>query len=218
LERPLAIAVVGAALSAEDARSLAWEVIAEYTAVLARLNAGESVKEVKQTTGRLFDLATTIAGSSFPGGGALVALLQNVAGDIEKARLAAEFKKAVLTGAPMVRAIISQVLLEDIQDHYRLRATLASEDYAAVQFEPNLDAEGKKIKQARILDESKAFAGTLDAYEALLRRTNASLEAMERATNRPIDFTTEANRLLDIASDLKRQWAAYEDARREGRH
>src|SRR5688572_11971750 len=41
-------------LSAEDTRALAWEAIAEYTAVLARLNAGESVAEVKKTTGRLF--------------------------------------------------------------------------------------------------------------------------------------------------------------------
>ena len=205
------------ALSSEDTRALAWEVIAEYTATLARLNAGESVTEVKQTAGRLFDLATRISGSAFPGGGEIVALLQSLVGAIEQARLAAEFKKAVLAGAPILHKIIDQVLLLDIKDHYTLRATISAEDHAAVEVEANLSAEDRRLQQARIEDEFKAFAATLDAYEVLLRQTDASLREMERAVSKPVDFSSEANRLLDITTVLKRQWAAYQNARSEGR-
>jgi len=211
-------ASAGNILSSEDVRALAWEAIAEYTAVLARLNAGESVSDVKQTTGRLFALASNIAGSAVPGGGALVTLLQELAGHIEQARLAAEFKKAVRAGAPIVRRIINEVLLPDINSHYGLRATLTGEDYAAVLVEDDLDADGKKLKQARILDEFNAFKGSLDAYEALLVKTGKSLEAMESAVDRPIDFAVEANALLDLTTNLKQHWTAYENARREGRN
>lgn len=216
LERPMPPAGQ-ALLSAEDTRELAWGAIAEYTTVLARLNAGESVGEVKQTTGRLFDLATRLAGGAFPGGGAAAELLKEFAGRIEEARLAKEFKTAVQAGAPVLKKIISDVLLEDIRDHYRLRAVLASEDYAAVELDEALDDEGKALKRIRIQDETKAFAGTLDAYEALLRKTYATLTAMEHSMNQPIDFAEEANRLLDIATSLKQQFEAYQNARRESR-
>lgn len=216
LERPIPPAGQ-ALLSAEDTRELAWEAIAEYTTVLAKLNAGESVGEVKQTAGRLFDLAVRLAGGAFPGGGAAAELLKEFAGKIEEARLAKEFKTAVQAGAPILKRIISDVLLADIQDHYRLRASLASEDFAAIELDESLDDEGKALKRIRIQDETKAFTATLDAYEALLRKTYATLTAMEQSMNRPIDFAEEANRLLDIAMSLKQQFEAYQNARREAR-
>ncbi len=217
VERVRAISGGVGSLSAEDTRSLAWDAIGEYTAVLARLNAGESVDDVKKTTGRLFDLGTKIAGSAVPGGDALVTLLKELAGHLEQARLAAEFKKSIRAGAPIIRKIINEVFLEDISDHYRLRATLVLEDLAAVDLETNLDADAKRIKKARISDEWKAFEGSLNAFEALLNKTSASLVALEQTVNQPIDFAIEANRLLDIASKLKQQWTAYENARREAR-
>jgi len=196
---------------------LAWEAIAEYTAVLARLNAGESVDEVKQTTGRLFGLATSIAGSVFPGADTLGPILQELAGRIEQARTAAEFKKAVHKGAPIVTRIIAEVLLKDVNSHYTLRASLANEDLAHIEIE-NLSKEDARTKKARIMDEAKAFSDALDAYAALLSKTKLSLEALEKALDQPIDFAAEANRLLELSFSLKQHWAAYENARKEARN
>ena len=141
-----------------------------------------------------------------------------MAGQIEQARTVAEFKKAVRKGAPIIAKIISEVLLEDVNSHYTLRATLANEDLAHVDLENNLDNDGKKVKKARIIDESKAFSEALDSYAALLSKTKLSLDAMERAVDQPIDFADTANRLLNLSSSLKQHWAAYENARREARN
>lgn len=204
-------------LTAAQVRLLAWEAIAEYTTILARLNAGESVETVKSSAGRLFELGTKIAGGAFPGAGSILEIVKKLAAQIEKARLAAEFTKAVKAGAPILRRVITDGFIADIANHYSLRATLAEEDRAAVELESDLSVEEKRLKQQRILDEIASLKGALDAYEILLVRMNASITDLENAVDKPIEFSVEANRILDIAFTFKQHWTAYENARREAR-
>ena len=204
-------------LTAAQVRLLAWEAIAEYTIVLARLNAGESVETVKNTAGRLFELGTSIAGGAFPGAGPALAIVKELGAQIERMRLAAEFAEAVKAGAPILRDVVTKVFIADISDHYGLRATLAEEDRAAVVLESTLTADEKRLKQQRILDENTSLKGALSAYEILLGRLNGSITNLENAVDKPIEFSVQANRILDIAFTLKQHWTAYENARREAR-
>jgi len=208
-----------APLTPEQVRLLAWETIGEYSAILAALNAGESVEEVKRSTGRLFGLAQTVAqtaGSAIPGAGPLLTLLQELAGHLERARLAEEFRAAVFGGVPTVRRML-MVFREDAVDHARLRAALANIDYGRVEFEDGLAAEQKREKRLRIQAENEAFRKTLDDFVVLLDEVDRSLAALQSAVDKPIDFVDQSNRILDIVASLKEHWGAYRNARSEGR-
>jgi hypothetical protein len=199
-----------------DARLLAWEAIGEYTNTLARLNAGESVDTVKKTSGRLFEIGLKISGCAIPGSDALVAILQELSGMLEKARLAAEFNKAIKAGTPVIIRIIDQILLPDIQDHYRLRAVLASDDNVGVVMDASLSPEDKRLKQKRIADQFAAFGAAMDSYESLLIKTKATISAMETPNRSPDALMSDANNLLDTMMALKKNWAAFQSARTEG--
>ena len=206
--------------SAEQVRLMAWQAIADYTAILAALNAGESVDAVKASTGRLVTLVGKVAAvssSAIPGIGALGTLFKEFAGELEKARLAAEFKKAIKSGAPKVRAML-KVFRDDTIDHYRLRAALANQDYARIGHEAQTAANGElKLKQSRIKDEIDEFRKSLAEYVRLLDQTDRSIVALTQAVDRPIDFADQTNRLLDISIVLKQHWGAYQNARRENK-
>jgi len=208
-----------AQLSAEKVRLLAWETIGEFTAILAALNAGESVDAVKSSAGRLFDLAGKIAtagGSSIPGGGPLLEIFQELAGQLEMARLAKEFERAVRGGTPIVRKML-MVLQADTNDHYVLRATLAAADYERTDLEEGLSERDIRQKKARIKAEIDEFRQSLANYVRLLDQTDNSLRALESALDKPIDFTLEANRILDVVLDLRAHWVAYQNARAEAK-
>lgn len=208
-----------AKLSAEKVRLLAWETVGEYTAILAALNAGESVETVKSSAGRLFDVVEKVAkaaGGSIPGGEALVTLFVELAELLEEARLTEEFKKAIRGGAPKVRAMLA-VFRQDTIDHARLRASLAAADYERVDLEPGLTANEKRAKKARIKAANDEFRQSLDNYVRLLDQTDHSLAALQTAVDQPIDFVAQSNRILDIAIDLKQHWVAYQNARAEAK-
>lgn len=203
--------------NAEQVRLMAWQAIADYTAILAVLNAGESVDAVKASTGRLVTLVGkvgSVAGSTIPGIGALGNLFKEFAGELEKARLAAEFKKAIKSGVPMVRAML-QVFRQDTTDHYRLRAALASEDYARI--DQTVTSDELKLKQSRIRDEINEFRKGLAEYVRLLDQTDRSIVALKQAADKPIDFADQTNRLLNISIVLRQHWGAYQNARRENK-
>jgi len=205
-------------MSAEKVRLLAWETIGDYTAILASLNAGESVESVKSSAGRLYNLAVNVAevsGSSIPGGDAIVNIFKELAAQLEKARLAEEFKKALKGGAPKVRGMLL-VFRADTSDHYLLRASLAAADYERVDRETGLLDTERRLKKARIKASNDEFRKSLDNYVRLIDQTYNTLVALETAEDRPIDFVGEANRMLDIALDLKQHWVAYQNARSEG--
>jgi len=205
-------------LSAEKIRLLAWETIGEYTSILVALNAGESVESVKSSVGRLYDLVdkiATAAGSGIPGGDALVLLFKALGEQLEKARLAEEFKKAIKGGAPKVRQML-KVFRDDAESHYMLRASLAASDYERVDLEDSLSDKEKKIKKARIKASIEAFQKSLQNYVLLINETLKNLKAMEDALDRPINYRSEANHMLDIAITLKQHWVAYQNARSEG--
>jgi hypothetical protein len=205
------------ALSAEDAREYAWEAIALYTETLARLNAGESVEDVRKVTGRLVTIATRIAGSAVPGISELGSLLQDVVAELERARLAAEFKKGVQKGAPIIQRMIREVFIPDANSHYTLRAALASEDHGALEVADGIDDEEKRLRQTRIVDETKSLAASIVAYRQLLMQTDRALEELRVAVEKPVDLAAQTDRLLDLALRAKRHWQAYENAKREGR-
>ena len=205
-------------MTAEKVRLLAWKTVGEYTAILAALNAGESVESVKHSVGQLYNVVGTVskaAAGSVPGGAALLSLFKELAAELEKARLAEEFTKAVRGGAPKVRAMLA-VFRQDTVDHALLRASLAAADYERVDLETGLSDREQRLKKARIKAANDEFRKSLDTYVRLLDQTDSSLVALETAVERPVDFVGEANRMLDIALDLRQHWDAYQNARSEG--
>ncbi len=205
--------------TAAQVRLMAWQVIADYTAILAALNAGKSIDTVKESTGNLINLvekAASAAGSAIPGASAIVPLFKELAGQLEQARLNGEFKKAINKGTPILRKILT-VFRKDAASHYQLRAALANEDYVRVEREAGKSkAEQKKMRlqQLRIKAEMDEFRNSLNAYYTLLDQTGQSIDALIKATNKPIDFKSEAVRILDTANTLKTHWVAYQNARR----
>jgi len=211
----------GTPANAEQVRLMAWQAIADYTAILAALNAGESVDAVKASTGRLVTLVDKVAsgaGSAIPGIGALGTLFKELASELEKARLSAEFKKAIKSGAPKVRDML-KVFREDTIDHYRLRAVLAEEDYTRIKgkAQTTADPDELKLKLSRIKDEMDEFRKGLAEYVRLLDQTDRSIVALTQAVDKPIDFAEQTSRLLGISIVLKQHWGAYQNARRDNR-
>jgi hypothetical protein len=153
-----------------------------------------------------------IGGKVLPGAGALTALAKDIAGQIEMARTAAEFRNAVLGGVPIVRRMLDNCL-KDAADHYRLRALLAEADFRRVDFEPGLDEPGKRLKQARIKAAMDEFRLSLDNYYRLIDQLNRTMTTLQAAVNKPADFSAQTSRILDVALDLKQHWIAYQDAR-----
>jgi hypothetical protein len=196
-------------------RLLLWQTINEYNVTLAALASGERVEEVQSSAGQLVDLVSKlgeIGGKVLPGAGALTALAKDIAGQIEMARTAAEFRNAVLGGVPIVRRMLDNCL-KDAADHYRLRALLAEADFRRVDIEPGLDEPGKRLKQARIKAAMDEFRLSLDNYYRLIDQLNRTMTTLQAAVNKPADFSAQTSRILDVALDLKQHWVAYQDAR-----
>lgn len=211
--------MLGRPTSPTTVRLLAWEAIAEYNTALARLAGGESADDVKSSATRLFDVAGKIAatagGAAIPGGEAILGAARELAGRIEQARLAAEFKKAIQGGAPVVRKMLG-VFRDDTRPHYTLRATLAAADYERVDLEPGLSPRDKETKRQRLKAEIDQLRASLDTFVRLLDQTDAGLAVLERAVDRPVDLSVQAGRLLDLSLELKQYWQAYQNARIEG--
>ncbi|MCC6469154.1 MAG: hypothetical protein IT563_12615 [Alphaproteobacteria bacterium] len=211
--------LAGRPTSPTTVRLLAWEAIAEYSTVLARLNAGESVDDVKSSTQRLADLAGKIASAAgvvVPGADVLVSVGKELAARLEQARLAAEFKKAIHGGAPTVRRMLG-VFRDDTKPHYVLRSTLALADYDRLDLDKALSDRDRETKRQRIKAEIDQLRASLDTFVRLLDQTDASLAALERAVDKPVDLSMQAGRILDLSLELKQYWQAYQDARTEGR-
>lgn len=208
-------------LTAEKVRILAWETIVEYASILAALNAGESIEKVRATTGRLLNIVdkfTSVASASVPGAKAFIDLFKELAGQLEKARLTAEFKKAIKGGASIVRKI-SRVLQNDTRDHFTLRWTLSEADYNRVDLIPSkvMSDADKRAKKLRQKEEHEDFIKSLDAYVILLSDIDKSLRALEVAVDKPIDLVSQTNQILDAAASLKLHWSAYRNARAEAK-
>jgi len=112
--------------------------------------------------------------------------------------------------------IPGKVFINDAESHYQLRASLAASDYERVDLEDSLSDKEKRIKKARIKASIEALDKSLKNYVLLIDHTLENLEAMEDALDRPINYRSEANRMLDIALTLKQHWIAYQNARSEG--
>ncbi|MDA0240284.1 MAG: hypothetical protein O3A84_09700 [Proteobacteria bacterium] len=201
--------------NASEVRLLAWSAIGAYTDVLGQLAAGKGVDEVKGTAGRLFDVGVKLSGATIPGGGAIASVIQSLVGELEKARQAAEFKEAIKAAAPTIQNVISKVFIPDTVSHYGLRTSLAAEDHAAMILKPDVPSGSRALRQKRIEDEMAALRASLNGYRQLLLQVNKSIGALKLAVDRPPDFVLEANRILDIAAEVKTHWMAYENARKE---
>lgn len=212
-------------LTAEQVRLMAWQVIADYTDILAALNAGKSIDAVKESTGNLINLVekvANVAGSAIPAGNAIVPLFKELAGQMEQARLTGEFKKAIKKGTPILAKILA-VFRNDAVSHYQLRAALANEDYERIAYEAGKTEVGRskagqkkvRLQQLRVKAEIDEFRNSLNAYYTLLDRTGQSIDALIKATDKPIDFNSEAVRILNTANTLKTHWVAYQNARSE---
>ena len=196
-------------------RLLLWQAIHDYNLALAALASGESAEEVQATAGQLAGVVSRLAeagGRVIPGAGALTALAQEIAGQLENARTAEEFRTAVQGGTPIVRKLLENCLT-DARTHYGVRARLAELDYRRVEFETNLDDTAKNLKRARIKATMDEFRLTIDNYFRLINQMDRSLVTLQTAVDRPRDFEAEATRIVDVVLDLKQHWAAYQDAR-----
>lgn len=113
-----------------DVRRQALEVVARYNAVLTQLAQGKSVDDVQTAAGQLVtglgQFVEAAAGSAVPGFEAVVSLAKTFAGQLEKARLQREFKKAVEDGAPVIDQILD-AFIDDTASHYEGNAELAQQ-------------------------------------------------------------------------------------------
>lgn len=113
---------------ATKARRAAWRVIERYNATLADLAEGKSDKEVRSAVGgfgnSIGKFIQAATGAAIPGFGAIIETAQTIAGKVEEARRAKEFKRAVRLGGPLVQKILD-ALYEDANDHYTIKWGLA---------------------------------------------------------------------------------------------
>jgi hypothetical protein len=148
-----------------EVRRLALQVVARYNAVLVQLAEGKSVGEVETTAGELVtalgQFVEAAAGSVVPGFPAIVSLAKTFAGQLEKARLAREFKEAVENGAPVVDKILDQFVL-DAADHYKLNAGIAQEQRVLIL--------GDAVVQVGNMKRLLAGVGPPDGFASVLDR------------------------------------------------
>ena len=113
-----------------EIRRQSLEVVARYNDVLVRLAEGKSVEEVQSSAESLVrglgKLAEIASGAPVPGLGAFVGLVRTLTEQVEKARLRAEFAKAVRDGAPVIDQMLD-LFMGDVADHYRLKAVVAEQ-------------------------------------------------------------------------------------------
>jgi hypothetical protein len=113
-----------------ETRRRALRVVSQYNDMLTQLAEGKSVESIRTSAGGLVEglgkFVVAASGTAVPGLSALVSLAETLAGQIERARLRAEFETAVQDGAPLIDAIL-QAFIDDASDHYKLRAGFAAE-------------------------------------------------------------------------------------------
>ena len=117
---------------ATELRRATWRVVERYNAVLGDLAEGKSEEEVKNAVGgfgnSIGKFIQAATGSAIPGLGALIEVAQTVAGEVENARRAEEFKRAVRHGRPLVDKILD-ALYEDANDQYTIRLAIARDAF-----------------------------------------------------------------------------------------
>jgi len=197
-------------LDAVAVRFLALEAVSNYNDALAQLASGQSVDAAQSSIGKFAGVVGQIAvlgGASLPNICPAIQALQTLVGVIEKARLAGEFRKAVRDGAPVV-AQIFDVLREDTRDHYGLRFALANREHILLEAQ---GAENQVVKNALEKNEAgmRALKDTLDSYNNLLLATKSAILNLAKESAKPAEFDATAARLIEIATQLKRDLAAY---------
>ena len=197
--------------TATEARLLTWEAISLYNAALAALSVGESEEKLKATTERLgqtIGRLANAAGRSIPGLDKIIPAAELFLKEFEAARRSGEFARAIAAGGPPIRSMLA-VMIDDVSDHYRLRAALANEDLT------DLDDDAK-IERARIMDAIAELRTTMDQFVILARKCDAALAKLQASPRTPVDFTAQTNEMLALAITLKGHWQAYKAARIEG--
>lgn len=203
-----------------ETRRRALRVVAQYNDVLAQLAEGKSVESVKASAGGLVEglgkFVVAASGAAVPGLSALTSLAETLAAQIEKARLRAEFEKAVKDGAPLVDGILD-AFVADASDHYKLRAVIASEQRALIM--------GDAVAQVRGLrDLLRGHAAPDMDLVAVQDQLNTTLLPM-RGELRPSGYpyqvaswpgggaaftSVEANQMQQLLKEAGRSAEAYQ--------
>ncbi len=202
-----------------ETRRRALRVVAQYNDVLTQLAEGKSVESVRASAGGLVQglgkFVVAASGAAIPGLSALTSLAETLAAQIEKARLRAEFEKAVRDGAPLVDGILD-AFIEDASDHYKLRAVIASEQRTLIVEDAVTQVRGLRD----LLQGHAAPDMDLVAVQDQLNTTLLPLRGELRPSGYPYQvaswpgggaaFTSvEANQLQQLLKEAGRAAASY---------
>jgi hypothetical protein len=223
--------VVGQGADASDpdtrVRVQAFEVIKRYNDSLGRLAEGKSSAELSASVGGLADSATqfaTLAGAAVaPPLAALGPLLSAWAEQLEKARLAKEFRKALQEGAPVVNKMLD-VLIADAGSHYNMRAEINNEKRGLI-----LKATTRQLRiLIGLLNSHAAPAGQFESLEKISKEVNNTLAPMGKdlteypytfqsaTTGTPPAFDADTAAAVAAANaELERLALSYDDLRKQ---
>jgi hypothetical protein len=157
-------------------RLQALEVIAHYNDLLATLAEGKSVDQLKtgvsDFAASIQSLASGVAATTLPGVGQAIPLLQTVAGELEKARLREEFKKAVAKGQHGVNGILD-VFIADTSSYYSMRLAFANRQ----RLRDEIDIRRNYNAMVKIAEEYLAPPG--GELKKLEKQVNVSLAQVD---------------------------------------
>ncbi len=127
---PGTVGASGSDVSPIAAHVAAWEVMAQYNAVLTALAAGKSAQEVAGGVSALAENVQSLAmmaGTATPGLGFAVPVISDFLELAEKARTQQEFKEAAQKAHPIIKKIINDVFIPDTKNFDARRELLADE-------------------------------------------------------------------------------------------
>lgn len=151
-------------------RVQAWDTIGRYNDTLAALAEGKSTQEIKSKLNTLTNSVTTLAkgiGAGLPGLGLASEIVGKFLEFAEKARLRAEFVKAVQKGKPIISAIVSKVFIPDTKTFDSERKVLA--DDALIKAERSVIKHSRAMVQLTAEHKNPAAGSALGKAKALTR-------------------------------------------------
>ena len=189
---------------------LALDLMAAYAAVLADLAEGKSAADVRAGVGVAADVAgalLTVTGAAAPVGIAVAALrpkLQDLAGQLEAARVGQIVRQTLIADREIIKALLKA--LEDetprIYDIYRLKRELDLLAAARVKDRAAADA---------VLADIKNFYAALEAYVRLLRASSAALDVLARDAQQTVPPNSQAvqaslKQAIDARAESQMLW------------
>jgi len=168
--------------TAVEVRRATLRAIERFNNVLTTLAEGKSVGELQNAAGGFVEaagnfIAAASQGAPVPGLSSIVGIVKTLTGELEKARLRKEFKKAVRNGAPIIEKMLI-ALIDERSDHIILRADEANLRHIRI-----LADTTQSIQNVRDLFKARVNPPADDPRQEIEEALNAALLPMTNAFN-----------------------------------